>query len=160
MTFTAGTVSGDPNGVQVVAIHDVDPVKRTAVGWTRRNSKVTIDLSYFVGAALVTPAVGEQWLVVQDYFLNYRLVAKVPYNTPEPLVAAEPGMIQVGGQGPLVLSGTQITATAPIRPPTYAAADRPAATDYPVGSMIFDSTLSKALFATPDGWVDALGTAV
>lgn len=154
------STSLDNNGNQAVQITEVDTSTRRAKGFTRRQNLVDIDLRYHVGGALITPAVGEIWLIVLgDSGLLWRLVSRVPQNAEALGTEAVEGMTQIGSSGPTVISGTHV-AVPPLQLPSYATADRPAATGYQAGTAIYDRSLHKPLFSDGAVWRDSTGTAV
>jgi hypothetical protein len=105
-----------------VAILSVDAASNTALGLTRRETQVQIDLSYHVGSVQVTPSVGEQWYITKQtpptprMGITWVLDAKIPFNTPEITLPATEGQQQIGtGKGPIQLHGTQVNANGPLR---------------------------------------------
>lgn len=160
MSFGTSDLNSTATTAQPVAIFSVDTAKRTAIGWTRRGSQITIDLSFHAGAIQVTPAVGEQWFVTRNGGTRYRLDSKIPYNAPELLTDAKEGQVQVGSSGPLELNGSQINTNAPICLPAYASTERPDPATLRAGAVIWGLTEGKPIFCTGTSWVDAAGTEV
>lgn len=160
MSYGSSDLNSSASTVQPVAIASVDTVGRTAVGWTRRGSQITIDLRYHAGGLQVIPAKGEQWFVTRNSGTAYRLSSKIPHNAPELLNEAKEGQVQVGSSGPLELNGSQINTNAPICLPAYASTERPDPATLPAGAMIWGLTENRPLFCTGTSWVDATGTVV
>lgn len=113
-------LANTPMSQQLAAITSVDPIGLTAVGFTRQQDRVSIDLRYPVGAVHVVPCVGEQW-VLRKVGMNWALDRKLPKNTNIQLnIADNPvqGMVQIGssgvGSGPLILDGSIINVNANI----------------------------------------------
>lgn len=158
MTYDIGRL--DSARPQPVTITDVDPVTRRAKGLTRLRSHIEIDLRYHVGGILVFPAEGETWLVGKAESHYYRLLNKLPVNSPDVLIEPVPGQVQIGATGPLQLHGSTICALAPVVLASYSSDVRPAAASFAPGTMIFDTDLAKPLFSTGSKWVDATGTPV
>lgn len=98
---------------QPVAITSIDVTARTATGYTRNQTQITIDTSHLVGAVQVTPVIGDQWMVEKDNGI-YKLYRKMPFNTPELLNQATAGQVQLGSTtGPVELNGSQVNINAP-----------------------------------------------
>jgi len=123
-----------PQTARVVQITAVDLANRKADGMTRTHVTVPIDLSYHIGASVITPAVGESWMIERADMGFYRLDRKLQTNAPELLTDAVQGQVHVGSSGPLELNGTQVNANAPLRLP----ADLPNPATVDAGALAYD----------------------
>lgn len=158
--------TGSPNTpyVQEAQITSVDVVNGQATATTLYASNTPVDISHYVGAVGVTPAVGEAWYIAKIRGVN-RLWARIPSNDPHQIaIMPTQGQHVIGsGQGPIELNagpGSTINAHSPIVNPTYTTAGRPDATKYPVGTQIFDTTLMQPLWSTGTDWVTVAGVSV
>ena len=162
----------DPNGsytrnsssnriTQPVAIMSVNPTMSPpqATGITRHRTYVQIDISHSVGAILVTPSVGDQWIIIRDNG-TWKLERQLPYNTPSTLNNSVEGQTNVGAKGPTEISGSQVNINAPIRALASPTSSRPQASSVPAGSHIYDLTLGKPIWSNGTEWTDAAGTVV
>lgn len=146
---------------QPVAITSVNTrtVPPQATGIMRTREYVQIDISHHVGAIQVTPAVGQQWLIIRDRGI-WKLDRQLPFNTPDELVPMVEGQTRIGSSGPTELHGSQININAPVRALVSPTTDRPDAKSVPVGSQIYDTTLNKPLWSDGTAWRDAAGSTV
>lgn len=145
-----------------VAIISVDTASLppVAVGIMRTRQYVTIDISHYVGAVQVTPAVGEQWMIIRDRGI-WKLDQQLPFNVPSTLETTVPGQVKLGGSGPLTLSGTEIQVNAPLKlQNSYPSDSRPLASQMGQGYQIYDTTLHKPLWSDGSNWRDAAGSVV
>ena len=145
---------------QIVAITTVDLAKMKAIGSTRQQSALNIDLRYHVGAIHVTPAVGEQW-TIQRFGTCWALVSKLPKNTTDLLTVPAEGQVQIGStgvtQGPLHLNGSQINVNGPLVTQVIDSSTRPDPTSVPVGTQIYDAGLKMPIWSNGTNWHDASG---
>jgi hypothetical protein len=143
-----------------------------ATGIMRSREYVQIDISHHVGAVQVTPAVGQQWIIIRDRGV-WKLDSQLPINTPDQLVPMVEGQTRIGSSGPTNLHGSEVNIgspvnisapvnidapvniSAPLRTLTPKTADRPDAESVPVGSQIYDSTLNQPLWSDGTKWRDA-----
>lgn len=152
---------------QTAGIQSVDLVNLSAVGFTRQQTQIPIDLRYYVGSVHVIPAVGDQWLV-RRYGTAWMLVSQLPYNATEIAAVKDvmvTGMVQIGntnpsGAGPLHLNGSLIQANAPIAAQAVVASSRPDAATVGAGAHIFDTSLGKPIWSNGSNWVDSTGALV
>lgn len=107
MLITDFSRSAVSDATQPVAILTVDVAARTAVGRTRQETLITINTSYHVGVAQVTPAVGEQWYIT-NYRGEWRLHSRIPFRTHDLLVSPTQGQTQIGSTGPTEIHGSVI----------------------------------------------------
>lgn len=146
-----------------VAITSVDVVGHGATG-TGDHGDYYVDTSYYVGAAQVTPALGEQW-VIQNINGQWRLDHRIPFNDPnQAAVVPTSGQHVIGsGQGPVEVNAgpnSTVNVNSPLSVVAYTTANRPAANSVPPGTHIWDSTLGKPIWSNGADWTDATGTAV
>lgn len=150
-----------PHTTRVISITAVDLANRKAVGTPRTHTVgLNIDLSYHVGASVVTPAVGESWMVERADMGFYRLTRKLQTNAPELLTPAVQGQVHVGSSGPLELNGSVVNLNAPVSVAAYTTAMLPAASSLPAGTHVYDTTLSKPIWSNGTVWVDATGAPI
>jgi hypothetical protein len=145
--------------VGIVSVNlDSDPPR--ARGLVRgTNHEIPIDIRFAVGEIDVTPAISEQWYVVRRDNI-WRLDSRIPFQYPARSIERVQGQSIIGsGHGPVELAGTVVTAHGPLRLFTCTTADRPNPDDLD-GSMIFDTTLGKPIWAFGGNWVDATGAVV
>ena len=173
--------------VAIVAVSlDLRPPQATGITPTREY--VQIDISHFVGAVEVTPAVGEQWMIIRDRSI-WKLDQQLPHNIPSTLEPRYEGQTRMGSAaGPTDIDGTQININAPLRlgqtlyrdtagileksldsggtwaptsgPKAYPTSGRPQANSIAQGDNIFDTTLNKPIWSDGTNWRDAAGTIV
>ena len=100
--------------VAIVAVSPtLIPPQATGISGTREY--VQIDISHFVGAVQVTPAVGEQWMIVRDAGI-WKLDQKLPHNIPSTLQPRSEGQTRIGStSGATEIDGTQINLNAVFR---------------------------------------------
>lgn len=146
---------------QPVAITSVNAASTPpqATGITRNNTYVQISIGHWVGAIQVTPAVGEQWIVIRDRGV-WKLDSQIPFNIPSELSAAQEGQTRIGSSGPTELDGSQVNANAPLRAKNTTTDGRPAANSVSPGSQIYDTTLNKPIWSDGTNWRDAAGLVV
>ena len=161
--MTSPSIKPTNYGSQVASIVSVNLIDMKAVGYTRYQSNVDIDLRYHVGGVHVTPAVGEQWRI-ERFGMNWVLQNKLPKNTTDLLTDRAQGQVQIGStgltQGPLHLNGSQVSVNAPLAVLAVSTAERPAPSSLPAGSHIYDTTLSKPIWTNGTSWTDATGEVV
>jgi hypothetical protein len=144
--------------VAIVAVSlDLRPPQATGITPTREY--VQIDISHFVGAVEVTPAVGEQWMIIRDRSI-WKLDQQLPHNIPSTLEPRYEGQTRIGSSGPTELDGSQVNANAPLRAQNTTTAGRPDAKLVSPGSHIYDTTLNKPIWSDGTSWRDAAGTIV
>jgi len=146
---------------QPVQIASVNPTMNPpqATGITRNRTSVQVSIDHYVGAVLVTPSVGEQWMIVREDGA-WKLDRQLPYNVPSTLQNSVEGQISIGSKGPTQINGSQINFTAPTRSLTSTTSSRPQASSVPAGSQIYDTTLGKPIWSNGTDWHDAAGTVV
>jgi hypothetical protein len=142
-----------------VSITAVDTVSTppVAIAMMRSRETIQIDISHYVGAIQVTPAVGEQWLAIRDRGV-WKLDTQLPFNTGSMMEEKFPGQTRIGSSGPTELHGSQININAPLRLLAVTTANRPDAGSIPAGSNIFDTTLNRPLWSDGTQWRDAAGS--
>lgn len=144
---------------QQVQILSVNTFTQKATGIMRTREYVEIDISHHVGAVQVTPATGEQWLIIKDRGV-WKLDGQLPFNIPPSSSPLAEGQTRIGSSGPTELNGSLVNLNAPMRPMTADTAERPSASSVPAGSHIYDTTLHKPLWSDGTQWRDAAGSAV
>lgn len=144
---------------QPVAITSVNPQTNPpqATGIMRTRESVQIDISHHVGVVQVTPAVGQQWIIIRDRGV-WKLDRQLPFNTPDSLTPMVEGQTRIGSSGPTELNGSQININAPMRSLAAATEEIPDASTVPVGSLVYDTTLNQPLWSDGTNWNDAGGT--
>jgi hypothetical protein len=160
-TFTARP--GTATVQQVCQIISVDLINLRAVAYTRQQTNITIDLSYYVGAAHVIPSNGDQWLV-SWYGTAWKLDTQLAHATTELTTVADfpvQGLTQIGdtnpsSAGPTHINGGAIYLNAPTQLYSVPTTGRPSASGVP-GRIIFDSTLGQILFSDGSAW-DPIGS--
>lgn len=127
----------------------------TAMGLTRQNAYLIIDIRYHVGAVHTVPCQFDQW-IVRRFGTNWILDSQLPFNTTNLLPDLEPGMTQVGstgpGTGPLHLNGSVVTAMAPLQLNNSPTTTRPPASDAGAGALIYDTTLAAPVYSDGSSW--------
>lgn len=160
-TFTARP--GTATNQQVCQIMSVDLLNMRAVASTRQQTSITIDLSYYVGAAHVVPSNGDQWLV-SWYGSGWKLDTQLAHSTTELATVADfpvQGLTQIGdtnpsSAGPTHINGGAIYLNAPTQLYAVPTSGRPSASGTP-GRIIFDSTLGLILYSDGTAW-DPIGS--
>lgn len=144
---------------QQAAILSVNTSTNKATGILRTREYVEIDISHHVGAVQVTPAVGEQWMVIKDRGI-WKLDGQLPFNIAPPTTPIVEGQTRIGSSGPTELNGSLVRLNAPVKTMTTSTSGRPDASSLPAGSQIYDTTLNKPLWSDGTSWKDAAGSAV
>jgi hypothetical protein len=116
----------------------------------RTREYVQIDISHHVGAVQVTPAVGQQWVIIKDRGV-WKLERQLPFNIPQEAPMVE-GQTRIGSSGPTELHGSQVNINAPLRALVAETSSRPDASSVPLGSQIYDSALNQPLWSDGTTW--------
>ena len=108
-----GYTTQSPNDVNIhaVAITSVDVSSYKACGRTRQGTEVWINTRYYVGSVMSVPAVGEQWYVSRHRG-EWRLHARIPYQTAGELISPTQGQTQIGAGGPTEINGSVVNINA------------------------------------------------
>lgn len=144
---------------QLCEIQSVDLINLRAVGASRNSTNLPIDLRYYVGAAHVIPAPGDQW-VVRWFGTSWILDFQLPFNTTElATIAGNPvkGLTQIGstnpaGTGPTEINGSTINIKGPLNLNGVPTAGRPDAGTAGRGSIVFDTTLGEIILSDGTAW--------
>lgn len=93
--------------IQMVSIISVNPAADMAVGYTRQETEIRINTSYYVGSVRCVPAVGEQWYISR-YRGEWRLHSRIPYHTVNQLISPTQGQTLIGSSGPTEINGSAV----------------------------------------------------
>lgn len=158
MSNIPSDVSNTPLAQQLVSIVSVDPANQKAIGRTRQQSYIYIDIRYPVGAVHVVPYVGQQW-VCKKVGINWALDRLLPKNTnihANILDNPTQGMVQIGtsglGSGPILLEGSVISILAPLQLQAYSTNNLPSPSGAGVGAIAFDLTRDQVVYCNGTAW--------